>query len=92
MTGTIKNIIIFKAGSRPPDEMWYIQQVLPAVGLSLATLSGAHIDVKYVTATDLNQQYVMGFVMASGHDANKCTLTPFNDRDGGSGMVVKVFA
>jgi len=88
----IKNIIILKAGSRPHDEMWYIQQVLPAVGLSLAGLSGTHIDVQYVGGDNLNQAYVMGFLMESGHDVDKCTLTPFNDRDGGSGMVVKVFA
>jgi hypothetical protein len=93
MAGTTKNIIILKTGSRPSDEMWYIQQVIESIGLSLTTLSGAHIDnIRCVTADKLNQQYVMGFVMASGHDVKKCTLTPFNDRDGGSGMVVKVFA
>lgn len=92
MNGTIKNIIILKSGVRPSDAQWYIQQVIPAVGLSLNEISGAQINIKYVTAGDLNRDYVAGLVMASGYDVDKCTLTPFNDRDGGSGMVVKVFA
>lgn len=91
MSGNIKNIIIFKAGSKPQDEMWYVQQVIPAVGLSMDKLSDTHIDIRYVTSDKLNQEYIVGYVMASGHDVNKCTLTPFNDRDGGSGMLVKVF-
>jgi hypothetical protein len=86
MTEPIKNIIILKTGSRPSDEMWYIQQVIESIGLSLTTLSGVHIDnIRCVTADKLNQTYVMGLLMGSGHDASKCTLTPFNDRDGGSG-------
>lgn len=93
MTGKIKSIMILKTGSPPSDEMWYIRQVLESIDLSLTMLSGAHIDnIRCVSGDKLNQTYVMGLVLGSGRDASKCTLTPFNDRDGGSGMVVKVFA
>lgn len=92
MTGNIKNIIAFKGGNQPQDEMWNIQQVLPAVGLSMNNFSEVHIDIKYLFADKLNQLYIVGHSIASGHDLGKYTLTPFNDRDGDSGMVVKVFS
>jgi hypothetical protein len=88
----IESVIILKAGSRPVDEIWYIGQVIESIGLSLTTLSGVHIDMRYVTPDQLDHAYIMGLVMALGHDVGNCTLTPFADRDGGRGMVVKVFA
>jgi hypothetical protein len=91
-TKQITTILILVAGHKPADEMGYIQQVLPAVGLSLKALAGAHIDINYISAENLTQAYVMGLAMAAGHDVNKCTLIPFTDRDGGSGLLLKVFA
>lgn len=87
---TIARIVIFKAGSRPGNEGWYIQHVCESIGLSLTSLEGANLDIRYVDSTNLNQAYIIGFALASGHDASQCTLTPFSDRDGGKGMVLKV--
>jgi hypothetical protein len=86
----IKNIVVFKEGVRPHNEMWYLQQVLDSIGLKLSMLEGAHLDIRYIDHSSLNQSFVVGFAMQSGYDIDKCTLTPFADRDGGEGMVLKV--
>jgi hypothetical protein len=36
--------------------------------------------------------YTMGLITGSGYDPAKCTITPFNDRDSGSGVVIKMYA
>jgi hypothetical protein len=61
----IKNIVVFKTGSHPPDEMWYLRQVLESIGLSLSALEGAYLDIRYVNASNLNQPYLVGFARQS---------------------------
>ena len=40
-----KLITVFKAGTRPHDEKWYIEQVCESIGLSLGSLAGTRIDI-----------------------------------------------
>ena len=89
---SVKNLVIFKSGAKTSDEMWYIQQVCQSIGMSMTDLEGAHIDVRYVDSGNLNQSYVMGNALESGFNIDRCTLTPFADRDGGKGLVLKVKA
>ena len=81
--------MIFKSGAEPSNEMSYIQQVCESIGLSMTDLEGAHIDVRCADSSSLNQQYVMGYALHSGFNTDRCTLTPFTDRDGGQGLVLK---
>jgi hypothetical protein len=87
---SVRKLVIFKSGSVPHNEQWYIQQVCSAIRLSLYQLEGADIDIRYVSESSLNQPYVLGYASQSGFDISRCTLTPFNDADGGRGLVLKV--
>ena len=80
------------APHRLNDESWYLQQVCESIGLSLASLEGVQLDLRFVDASNLNQSYIVGFAMESGYDVNRCSLTPFADHDGGKGMVLKVMS
>ena len=87
--------MILKTGRAPADERWYIEQVLSAIGLAPRSLpNGTHIEnVRCVARENLNNTaYIMGLVMGSGYDASKTTTTPFNDREGASGVVIKMYA
>lgn len=88
----IKRIVVFKAGARPGNEAWYLQQVCESISLSLTSLEGVNLDMQSVQASDLNQSYIAGFAMQSGYDVGRCTMTPFADRDGDKGMVLKVMS
>ena len=85
----VRKIVIFKSGSRPSDEMWYIEQVCQSIDWPVDELDGAHVDVRYVNSSSLNQPYVMGCALELGFNVDHCTVTPFTDRDGGEGFVLK---
>jgi hypothetical protein len=87
---TITHIIIFKTGARPADETAYLKHVLEAIGLLMNDVR-CRVDFVYVDSSNLTPMYTLGYMMELGHDANKCTRTPFVDRDGGKGLVVRVY-
>lgn len=86
----LRRVIVFKAGMRPSDERWYLQQVCDALGIT-KELDGIQIKALYVEDADLNREYIMGFALSSGWSVDQCTLTPFDDQDGGRGIVLKEF-
>lgn len=86
-------IMILKAGSPPSNERWYIEQVLEAIGSPASLLpNGTHIDnITCIPRDKLNDTvYMTGLVVGAGYEPDKCTITPFNDRDGGVGTVIKM--
>ncbi len=88
----LKALIVFKVGARPPSEIWYVHEVLAAVGFSIKLHYGLPVTVQYVPFGMLTDDYLMGYLIASEYDAEKCTRTPFKDRDGGEGIVIKIKA
>jgi hypothetical protein len=87
----LREIMIFKAGTRIRDEIWYIEQVIDFIGYSLKSLPGVHIgNIRYVTPDKLEQPYVIASLMKAGYDPCKCKLTQFEDREGGHGLAVQV--
>jgi hypothetical protein len=87
----LREIMIFKAGAKVRDEIWYIEQVIDFIGYSLKNLPGVHIGgIRYVTPDKIEQPYVIASLMKAGYDPCKCKLTQFEDRDGGKGLAVQV--
>jgi hypothetical protein len=86
----LSHVVVFKNGGRPKDEQWYLKQVFGAIGLLSSDLVGTSISLRHVQTTNLDQAYVVGFATQSGHDLNDCSLVPFSDADGGTGMILKV--
>jgi hypothetical protein len=89
----LREIMIFKAGARIRDEIWYIEQVVDYIGYSLKKLAGVHIEnIRYVTPDKLEYPYMMAALMKAGYDPCNCKISPFEDRDGGRGLAVEIVA
>jgi hypothetical protein len=85
--------MIFKAGAKIRDEIWYIEQVVDFIGYSLKNLGGVHVaNIRYVTPEKLEYPYMMAALMKAGFDPCHCKLSPFEDLDGGRGLAVEVVA
>jgi len=88
----LRLLVVFMAGHQPADETAYLHHLLPALGISMAELEGAEVAFEHVELTQLDLMYVNGWTLASGYPVEQCTITPFTDRDGGQGFVLRVYA
>jgi len=90
--GSISRLILLVTGAAIENELAYARAVVDTIIGNETLPDGAKVQVMYVASENLSSSYVLGVASELGWDLENVTMTPFTDRDGRSGMCVKLFA